>query len=220
MKRKIIIGMIFCIILILNSYKVQAYSGEIDPKEYITLPSTIQITNGKGTGTISVSANGYNISYQKNDISESTFTSITSKNKEIETYVKTTEKEQKDKETNLTTLKTKQKRFIYHLITGIKSRLNQIGTNKSDIMKFISDNLSIRKKSMHNRSKSTREIHNNNLNILTLFERESKEIASKISSFSILNNINSLTSKRIDNIESISSLIACRLKLINRDNRR
>ena len=43
MKRKIIIGMIFCIILILNSYKVQAYSGEIDPKEYITLPSTIVI---------------------------------------------------------------------------------------------------------------------------------------------------------------------------------
>ena len=112
MKRKIIIGMIFCIILILNSYKVQAYSGEIDPKEYITLPSTIQITNGKGTGTISVSANGYNISYQKNDISESTFTSITSKNKEIETYVKTTEKEQKDKETNLTTLKTKHEELV------------------------------------------------------------------------------------------------------------
>ena len=73
MKNKLIIGSILTIItflITLSFVRVTAYSGELDPKNYITLPSEIRVQNRKGTGKIelSTSASGYSVSYQKIDI--------------------------------------------------------------------------------------------------------------------------------------------------------
>lgn len=53
MKRKLLILTIIMTLiapLFLSVYKVQAYTGEIDPENYITLPSTIWIQNKVGKG--------------------------------------------------------------------------------------------------------------------------------------------------------------------------
>lgn len=83
MKKKIIntILIILGCLIAFNFYKVEAFSGELDPESYITLPSMINIQNGIGKGTVTLSprASGYNISYQKVDISESEMNSIATK---------------------------------------------------------------------------------------------------------------------------------------------
>ncbi len=113
MKKKIIsILIMMALIVPLFSYHsvVQAYSGEIDPQNYITLPSIITVDENKmGTGTISLSssASGYSISYQKVDITQETMNSITTKANELEQYVETTNKEVENKKTNLKELKNK-----------------------------------------------------------------------------------------------------------------
>lgn len=109
MKNKIIAGMILIILNItiaLPLCRVKAYSGEIDPENYITLPSTIWIENKVGTGTISLSssANGYSISYQKIDTTKSTLDNISNKLDEINKYIEASNKTIKEKEANLTTL--------------------------------------------------------------------------------------------------------------------
>ena len=89
MKEKIIsiLILIIMVISILGSFsnEVVAYSGEIDPKNYITLPSIINVRDKVGTGTIrlSSSASGYTISYQKVDITKAELDSISAKVKEI-----------------------------------------------------------------------------------------------------------------------------------------
>lgn len=100
MKKKLVIGIIFIILAIFNLHKVQAYSGEIDPENLITLPGSISVTGTKGTGTISVSASGYEISYQKIDISANVFNNIASKGREMQNYqeTKSTERTTKEKE--------------------------------------------------------------------------------------------------------------------------
>lgn len=108
MKKKLIVGMILIIFsfsIVLNFYKVEAFSGELDPESYITLPGRISVENGIGTGTISLSssASGYNISYQKVDITESTYNSFISKVNELNTYVNE----------NTKTLEEKKREFTY-----------------------------------------------------------------------------------------------------------
>lgn len=110
MKNKIIsiIVLIVLILPLLSFYSVvQAYSGEIDPENYITLPSTIWVEDKVGTGTISLSssASGYSISYQKIDITKATLDNIHTKHTEINQFIESSNKEIKDKETNLATLR-------------------------------------------------------------------------------------------------------------------
>ena len=109
MKRKLLILTIIMTLiapLFLSVYKVQAYTGEIDPENYITLPSMIWIENKVGTGTVTLSssASGYNISYQKVDITKDKLDSIKAKSDEVNDYIKTSNETIKEKETNLTTL--------------------------------------------------------------------------------------------------------------------
>lgn len=111
MKKKVMtlkcLLIIFCIILLLIMPTiVQAYSGEIDPKDYIQLPSTIWIKNKVGTGTVTLSssASGYNISYQKVDITKEKHDSIKAKSDEVNDYIETSNQTIREKESNLTTL--------------------------------------------------------------------------------------------------------------------
>lgn len=111
MKKKWIVGiilLIFSFFMVLNFYKVEAYSGELDPESYITLPYTIYIKNQVGTGTITLSsrANGYNISYQKVDISQATFNNIKNKAEEVNKYIEESNNTLKEKEANAKTLNT------------------------------------------------------------------------------------------------------------------
>lgn len=109
MKKKLIIGIVFILLCVfINVYSVEAYSGEIDPENYITLPTTIYINNGIGEGTIYLSsnANEYNISYQKIDITESSYNSLNDKHDEVNEYIEENNKILKEKEANLKTLKT------------------------------------------------------------------------------------------------------------------
>lgn len=126
MKEKVI--SIIMIISIFCSFgsKVVAHSGEIDPENYITLPSRINIRNKVGTGTISLSssANGYTISYQKVDITKAKLDSISAKNDEISEYVKTSNATIKQKETNLTNLKNEYEK-LYSSGTATKEQLSE-----------------------------------------------------------------------------------------------
>lgn len=102
MKKKILIVTIlitFIASLFLNLYKVEAYTGEIDPENYITLPSTIYIKDKVGTGTVTLSssASGYNISYQKIDITKEKSDSIRDKLKEVNDYIESSNKTQVEK---------------------------------------------------------------------------------------------------------------------------
>lgn len=111
MKKKIISKIFlisaFFVLLILN-YNVDAWSGEIDPNGYITMPDEISMNDGIGTGTISLSssASGYSISYQKVDITISTYNSITAKGEEYTTYVQETNEILETKQTEVSTLQS------------------------------------------------------------------------------------------------------------------
>ena len=112
MKNKVIWGMILIILSFISALllcRVEAYSGEIDPENYIKLPSSISVKNKVGTGTISLSssAKGYSISYQKIDITKSTLDSISNKLNETNKYIEESNKTVKEKEANLTTLLNK-----------------------------------------------------------------------------------------------------------------
>lgn len=112
MRKKISIAIIFLIgfVLMLNLYKVQAYSGELDPENYITFPDEISIKNNIGTGTVTLSsaASGYNISYQKIDVTKEKYDKIIAKMNEHNSYVDTAQKTINEKEANLTALQKKQ----------------------------------------------------------------------------------------------------------------
>lgn len=109
--RKTIAGIlliIFCLSMILPLCEVRAFSGELDPENYITLPSMIYIRDGIGTGSISISssASGYTLSYQKVDIEDSTYNAIQSKSEEYQNYITTSNQTLKEKEANVKTLQT------------------------------------------------------------------------------------------------------------------
>ena len=93
MQKKIIsiLILIGIIVPLFGSYsKVQAYSAEIDPQNYITLPSTISVDENKmatGTITLSSSASDYKIYYQKVDITQEKMDSIKSKGTELSQYI-------------------------------------------------------------------------------------------------------------------------------------
>ena len=111
MKRIILI---LTIIMILSSTmflcinNVQAYSGKIDPEDYILPPSQINIENGIGTGTIGLLTNesGYNIYYQKIDLTNEQYNAIKEKSDEAQNYYNTQSTILLEKETNVTSLET------------------------------------------------------------------------------------------------------------------
>lgn len=116
MNKKLIVGIILMIVsfsIFFNFYSVEAYSGEIDPKGYINLPSRIWIEDGIGTGKISLRAgiSGYNISYQKVDINKNTFNTLENKNSEINDYIKEVNQKMKEKEANLDTLQAEYEKI-------------------------------------------------------------------------------------------------------------
>lgn len=91
MKNKIIsllvlIALVFSIFVL--NYKVEAYSGEIDPENYIFMPKSMYIENKTAKCTISLSSkvNEYDIYYQKIDINESVFNQLVEKNNQINNY--------------------------------------------------------------------------------------------------------------------------------------
>ena len=109
MKRKILVLTILMALIapmLLGCCKVQAYTGEIDPENYIVLPSIIRVENKIGTGTITLSSNvsGYNISYQKIDITKAELDSIGDKLDEYNSLVETVNQTVSQKESNLNTL--------------------------------------------------------------------------------------------------------------------
>ncbi len=113
MKTKIIAVITLLLIILsmsVNLYKVQAYTGEIDPEGYITLPTRINISEDKiGTATISLSseASGYTISYQKVDTTKSVFDNMQSKANELKSYATTSQQTLNGKKTNVETLSKK-----------------------------------------------------------------------------------------------------------------
>lgn len=126
MKRKIFVGVMIMILLFMNLYTVKAFSGELDPENYITLPSTIRIENKVGTGTINLSssASGYTLSYQKVDITESQLNSMVAKNKEANEYIEENNKILKEKQENVTTLQ-KEYQTISNSDTATEEEINQ-----------------------------------------------------------------------------------------------
>lgn len=136
MKKKLIVGMIliiFSLLIGLNFYNVEAFSGELDPENYITLPSIINISNGIGTGTISLSpsASGYTISYQKVDVTESTFNSIQTKNKELNDYIEESNKTLEEKAANVKTLQTEYE-TLYNSGTATTEELTEAQNNYNE----------------------------------------------------------------------------------------
>lgn len=116
MKRKIITSAIFVALtaFLLNFYNViQAYSGEIDPNNYISLPSSIFVKNKVGTGTVSLAtgANGYTLSYQKVDITLATFDNLDAKLDQINQYIKNANTEIEKKSTDIKNLQEEYKKL-------------------------------------------------------------------------------------------------------------
>lgn len=111
MKKKLISLLILITMILpmfLNLYEVKAFSGELDPESYISLPSDIEIEEGVGTGTIRLSSNatGYNIAYQKVDLTETQYSNIKNKNSELEDYAQTSTTTLQEKQANVQTLQT------------------------------------------------------------------------------------------------------------------
>ena len=108
MKKKLIVGLILLIMILpmfLNVYKVEAFSGELDPKGYISLPMMIWIQDGIAIGTIR-GTSGYTISYQKMELTTTQFNNIQAKSNEIKEFVETSDVTFETKDAELDTLKT------------------------------------------------------------------------------------------------------------------
>ena len=112
MKKKMIsILMLIALIVPIFGFnkEVFAYSGEIDPQNYIILGDMDLNLNTKiATGTISLSTNasGYSISYQKVDITQTTANNIQTKANEADQYVTTSNNEIKKMEANVADLES------------------------------------------------------------------------------------------------------------------
>ncbi len=105
MKNKIIASIVIAIFMMLmlsNLYAVMAVE-ELDSNNYIIFPSIINIQNGIATGTIKLAeeVEGYNISYQKKDITSETKKKIDAKSEESQKYVENAEAQLQQKEDNI-----------------------------------------------------------------------------------------------------------------------
>ena len=111
MKKKLISLLILITMILpmfLNFYQVKAYSGEVDPENYITLPSRIWLEEGVGTGTIRLSSNAsdYDISYQKVDLTETQYNNFDTKNSDINDWIEECNTTIQQKRANIETLQT------------------------------------------------------------------------------------------------------------------
>lgn len=72
------ISILILLIILVSSTISYAYSGEIDPKGYISFSDSMSILDNKGSGTITISSEavGYNLSYQKVDMNKEKFDKI------------------------------------------------------------------------------------------------------------------------------------------------
>lgn len=116
MKNKLIAVVILITMIlpmVLNLYKVEAFSGELDPEGYISMPFNIWVQNGIGTGTISLSsrASGYSIAYQKVDVTETQYNSINNKMDELNNYIDECKNDLKIKKAEMDTLKNEYDRI-------------------------------------------------------------------------------------------------------------
>ena len=109
--RKKLLAVVILITMILpmflNFYKVEAYSGELDPNNDIYVPSIIWIKDGIATGTIKLysGVEGYSISYQKVDITQEKYNAINNKIKEVNDYIEECNEDLKIKKAAVDTLK-------------------------------------------------------------------------------------------------------------------
>ena len=116
MKKRFLVGIIliiFSFLISVNIYNVEAFSGELDPKGYIVIADTLFISDGIGTGTISLNTSSeYTISYQKVDITESTYNTIQNKREDLKTYIEETEVTLEEKVANVETLNNEYETLI------------------------------------------------------------------------------------------------------------
>lgn len=106
MKKVLVFGIILILLIFLiplKFSKVEAYTGEIDPENYITMPGQMNIVNGEAVNTISLSAEAsdYTISYQKIDIAKEQMDNIFAKVEEVEKYITDNGKLLEEKEKNV-----------------------------------------------------------------------------------------------------------------------
>ena len=112
MKQKSAIFLLVLLFVMIVGATVNAYTGEIDPENYITLPFSLLIVNNKSTATISVNTSGYDIYYQKVDMTESVYNSLKNKHDEAEKYSKDAKKEIEDKKAEVKELEDAYKELI------------------------------------------------------------------------------------------------------------
>ena len=118
MKQKSTIFLLFLLLLSLIGSTVEAYTGEIDPENYISLPLSLMTVNNKATATISTSASGYDIYYQKVDLTENLFNTIINKGEELKKYQTDTKKELDDKKEEVTELQNTYKELLKDAIAA------------------------------------------------------------------------------------------------------
>lgn len=105
MKKRVLIGTVFVILLCLITGKVQAFTGTLNEGKHIYLPSTISGVNGVYTGTINVyGLENYTISYQAVNMTETEYNNLVNKNDEEQEYYDSASAELKQKEDNVKAL--------------------------------------------------------------------------------------------------------------------
>ncbi len=112
MKKKLIASIVLVTIILsilfnFSYNKVAAYSGEIDPKGYIVMPGEMIIENGQAKGTISLTstASGFSIAYQKVDMTDAQFNTVDEKRVAYESYYNTEKPKLDAKQENVNNLK-------------------------------------------------------------------------------------------------------------------
>ena len=111
MKKKILVGLIlsiFILTIFMSFNEVKAFEGDIDSHNYISFPISIYISNKKAETTIGLSsqASGYNMWYQKLDITDEQLNNMQEKYNETENYIQTARTEKTRKEEELESLRT------------------------------------------------------------------------------------------------------------------
>lgn len=106
--KKVLLLTIFLISTMFSFYNVQAFTTEIDPKNYITMPEVINISqDGIATGTIYLDpqVRDYKIFYQRIDLSDSQANAIVEKNKKVNEYIENVNNQVQENNSELTKLK-------------------------------------------------------------------------------------------------------------------
>lgn len=95
-KIKLLVGVVLIIILLIIPSFVDAYSGEIDPKYYMSLPGHLFLDDNAYSGKIAVNSaagSNYNLYYQMIELTESEFNEINNKENEYKETVTITQEE-------------------------------------------------------------------------------------------------------------------------------